>query len=51
MELIEEFGGWLAHPERRRHLSAATIRDYQHQVRAFATWLAESLGYALTAMP
>jgi site-specific recombinase XerD len=49
MELIEEFGGWLAHPERRRHLSAATIRDYQHQVRAFATWLAESLGYALTA--
>ena len=49
MELIEEFGGWLGHPERRRQMTPATIRDYQRQVRAFATWLTQSLGQPLTA--
>ena len=47
--MIEQFGIWLAAPERGRRVASTTIQEYQRQVQGFATWLDQQLGLPLTA--
>lgn len=47
--MIEQFGVWLAAPERGRRVVSTTIHEYQRQIQEFAIWLEQSLGLLLTA--